>query len=149
MEEKQNADLRVVAGDAVASGQTADAEMARWLETARWLQIHPQESWHREAIIEGNAAALRALAAALLVAADANAAEVNDVHASDGETYSVLIRHTERPDDFRPAFYVIEVQCDNWTAGRCTLARQQQAWLDRQAAQQSAAASEHVEAPPK
>lgn len=110
----------------------------RVVNTALWLQLHPQEMWHGEAVIEGNASALRALANALLTAADGDASELDDVFASDGEGYSILIRRKERPDDFSDAFYTINVECDNWTAGRCTLARQQQEYLDKRAAASTA-----------
>lgn len=82
-------------------------------EVVTWLQVLPQYTWHDELVIEGNAAALRALAAALLRAADGDGAECADLIASDGEGYTALIRRKERPDDMSNAHYVCQAE---WAA---------------------------------
>lgn len=82
-----------------------------------WLQVHPQESWHAEVTIEGNAAALKALAAALLAAAEADSSHVHELFASDGEGYTALVRRVERPDDFREPYYHCLFDRRNFKAG--------------------------------
>jgi len=80
------------------------------IETTPYLQIEPQYAWHSEAYIRGNAAGLRALAHALLSAADGFAATTGDLFASDGEGYRIEILRIERPADFPDPFYTTIVQ---------------------------------------
>ena len=79
------------------------------IETIDYIQLEPQHSWHGEAVIRGNASALRTLANALLAAADGDAATTPTVFASDGEGYKIEVRRLERPDDFPDPFYTIEM----------------------------------------
>lgn len=62
-------------------------------EKLPWLHLYPQWVWHCEARIIGNDVALRALAAALLEAADKGAAKC-EAFVIDGEGYAIEIERT-------------------------------------------------------
>jgi hypothetical protein len=64
--------------------------------------------WHGDLVIEGNYAALRALASALREAAEGDAAQT-DAFASDGEGYTVKVLHKERPSDFSEPTYLCTI----------------------------------------
>lgn len=78
-----------------------------------YLQIEPQHSWHGDAIIQGNESGLRRLAEALLKAANGNGSECKTMFASDGEGYTIVVLHEERPALFREPFYTFNVECHN------------------------------------
>lgn len=73
-----------------------------------YLQIEPQHFWHHEAIIRGDAAALKELARAILAAADGQHSVTEIMFASDGEGYGIEVHRIEKPADFPPPFYTCE-----------------------------------------
>lgn len=66
---------------------------AEEFENLPWLHVYPQYAYHGELRIVGNASALRALAAALLSAADTGKAQTKGI-TKDGEGYSIDIERT-------------------------------------------------------
>lgn len=66
---------------------------AEEFENLPWLHVYPQYSWHGELRIVGNASAFRALAAALIEAAETGRAET-EASVIDGEGYSIEIQRT-------------------------------------------------------
>jgi hypothetical protein len=60
-------------------------------EAPRTLHIYPQPSWHEEAWVVGNRAALEALRDTISRALESNKPEGATMFANDGEGYQVLI----------------------------------------------------------
>jgi hypothetical protein len=80
------------------------------IDDANWLQVKPQYCWHSEALIEGSASALRALANSLLVAANEGEATSEQFFARDGEGYRVEVRRKEKPEYLTEPFYTIQLE---------------------------------------
>lgn len=71
----------------VAAGESADEGSP----TTPTLHVHPQATWHGSAEIVGNAAALETLHRAIAAALSCGNAKA-EVHAADGEGYSLSVR---------------------------------------------------------
>lgn len=74
----------------MADGKRYTAEE---FENLPWLHVYPQYTFHGDLRIVGNASAFRALAAALLTAADTGKAET-EAAVIDGEGYGIIIERT-------------------------------------------------------